>query len=152
AEFEVAARLHDVGKVGIAAELLEKSAALSGEEETELRRHAEVGVDILVNADAPRGLHPIVRHHHERWDGGGYPDGLAGEAIPLGARMVAICDAFQAMISDRPYRGAYSLDEARAEIRREAGGQFDPALAELFLDRCAASGADVPVDLPGAPE
>ncbi len=152
AGFEVAARLHDVGKVGLAAELLEKGDALTGEEEAEVRRHVEVGVDILVNADAPRGLHPIVRHHHERWDGGGYPDGLAGEAIPLGARMVAICDAFQAMISDRPYRGAHSLDEARNEIRREAGGQFDPALAELFLDRCAASGADVPVDLPRAPE
>ncbi len=87
-----------------------------------------------------------MRHHHERWDGRGYPDGLHGDEIPLGARLIAICDSFQAMLSDRPYRAALPLEEARAEIRRGAGVQFDPTLARLFLDRCRTSGATVATD------
>jgi diguanylate cyclase (GGDEF)-like protein len=139
--FEVAARMHDVGKVGIATGILEKSGGLSMDELDELKRHVEVGAEILKNADAPRELIPVIRHHHERWDGLGYPDGLRGEEIPLGARMIAICDAFQAMLCDRPYRQARSLADARAEIARGGGSQFDPALAHLFLEACAASGA-----------
>ena len=137
--FEVAARLHDVGKVGISTEILAKSASLSVAELDELKRHVEVGVDILKNADAPRELQPPVRHHHERWDGLGYPDGLCGEDIALGARLIAICDSFQAMLCDRPYRTARTLDEARDEIRRGAGVQFDPRLATVFLESCATS-------------
>ncbi len=141
--YGVAARLHDVGKVGISAEILEKSDRLTGDDRRELERHVELGVDIFTNAEAPRELIEIVRHHHERWDGSGYPDGLHGDEIPLGARLISICDSFQAMLSDRPYRAALTLDEARAEIRRGAGVQFDPALARLFLDRCLSSGATV---------
>ena len=148
--FEAAARLHDVGKVGIATEMLVKGGSLSVAELDELKRHVEVGVDILRNADAPRELQPLVRHHHERWDGLGYPDGLCGEDIALGARLIAICDSFQAMLCDRPYRPARALDEARAEIRRGAGVQFDPRLAMVFLESCAASGAD-PGGAGGAP-
>jgi diguanylate cyclase (GGDEF)-like protein len=142
--YEVAARLHDVGKVGIRAELLEKGDRLSDADRGELRRHVELGVDIFTNAEAPREFVEIVRHHHERWDGRGYPDGLHGDEIPLGSRLIAIGDSFQAMLSDRPYRAALSLDEARAEIRAGAGVQFDPVLARLFLDQCRASGAPAP--------
>jgi diguanylate cyclase (GGDEF)-like protein/putative nucleotidyltransferase with HDIG domain len=150
--YEVAAQLHDVGKVGIAPEILEKSERLTDEERRELQRHVELGVDIFTNAEAPRELIEIVRHHHERWDGQGYPDGLRGDEIPLGARLINVCDSFQAMLSDRPYRAALALDDARAEIRRGAGVQFDPVLARLFLDRCRTSGAAVaepqPVETP----
>ena len=142
--YEVAARLHDVGKVGIRAELLEKSDRLSDADRSELRRHVELGVDIFTNAEAPTEFVEIVRHHHERWDGRGYPDGLRADEIPMGARLVAIGDAFQAMLSDRPYRAALSLEEARAEIRAGAGVQFDPVLARLFLDQCRTSGAPAP--------
>lgn len=142
--YEVAARLHDVGKVGIRAELLEKSDRLSDADRSELRRHVELGVDIFTNAEAPIEFVEIVRHHHERWDGRGYPDGLRADEIPMGARLVAIGDAFQAMLSDRPYRAALSLEEARAEIRAGAGVQFDPVLARLFLDQCRTSGAPAP--------
>jgi diguanylate cyclase (GGDEF)-like protein/putative nucleotidyltransferase with HDIG domain len=141
--YQVAARLHDVGKVGISAEILEKGDRLTDDDRRELQRHVELGVDIFTNAEAPREFIEIVRHHHERWDGQGYPDGLRGEEIPMGARLIAICDSFQAMLSDRPYRAALTLDEARAEIRRGAGEQFDPGLARLFLDRCRTSGATV---------
>ena len=141
--YGVAARLHDVGKVGIPAEILEKSDRLTDDDRRELQRHVALGVDIFTNAEAPREFIEIVAHHHERWDGQGYPDGLHGDEIPLGARLIAICDSFQAMLSDRPYRAALTLDEARAEIRRGAGVQFDPALARLFLDRCPTSGATV---------
>ena len=139
--YEVAARLHDVGKVGIRAELLEKGGRLSDADRSELRRHVELGVDIFTNAEAPREFIEIVRHHHERWDGRGYPDGLRGDEIPMGARLIAIGDSFQAMLSDRPYRAALTLDEARAEIRHGAGVQFDPLLARMFLDQCRTSGA-----------
>lgn len=142
--FEIAGRLHDVGKVGIATDILEKSGGLSAAELEELKRHVDVGVDILKNADARRELLPLVRHHHERWDGLGYPDRLCGEDIPLGARMIAICDAFQAMLCDRPYRNARTLEGARAEVERGAGGQFDPELAHLFLSACPASGTTLP--------
>ena len=141
--FEVAALFHDVGKIAVSPEVLDKEDDLTEAEQVELRRHVEVGIDILRNADAPRELAEIVYHHHERWDGAGYPDGQRRDEIPLGARLVALCDAFQAMLSDRPYRSALSLEEARRQIAEGAGGQFDPALARLFLDRCAASGAGV---------
>ena len=141
--FELAARFHDVGKIGISPEILERDETLTDDERAELQRHVAVGTDILRNAETPRELAEIVGHHHERWDGSGYPDGLRRDEIPLGARLVAICDAFQAMLSDRPYRSAYSLEEARRQIAEGAGGQFDPALARLFLDRCPVSGAGV---------
>ena len=89
----------------------------------------------------------MVRHEHERWDGAGYPDGLAGEAIPLGARIVFVCDAFHAMTSDRPYRAAMSPDAARQELVSHAGSQFDPAVVEAFLE-VLSDGTDVPP--PGA--
>ena len=138
-QLAVAARLHDVGKIGVPAEILEKQGELTETEWQEIRRHPRMSVDILANAGAPRELWPIVLYHHERWDGAGYPDGLEGDEIPLPARLLAVCDAFQAMISSRPYRGSRTLKEVCAELRRQAGRQFDPQVVEVFLTRCVSA-------------
>jgi HD-GYP domain-containing protein (c-di-GMP phosphodiesterase class II) len=97
-----------------------------------MRSHPEIGARILEPVERLRQLAPLVRFSHECWDGSGYPDGLAGEQIPLGARIIAVCDAFDAMVSDRPYRGGRSTAEALAELRTHAGTQFDPAVVEAF--------------------
>jgi cyclic di-GMP phosphodiesterase len=128
------ALLHDVGKIGVPEEILTKAGALSPEEWNVLRRHPEIGERICQPLELSRAFVSIVRHHHERWDGFGYPDRIAGELIPQGARIVALVDAFDAMTHDRPYRAALSLDVAIDEIRTGAGRQFDPALASAFLE------------------
>jgi putative nucleotidyltransferase with HDIG domain len=129
------ALLHDVGKIGIRDEVLLKPGRFAPQERAEMERHAEIGHRIV----APiHGLGPAtvacVRHHHERWDGSGYPDGLAGEEIPLGARIVAIVDVWDALSTARPYKPAYSQPEVREMLRKGRGGQFDPALVDLFLE------------------
>jgi HD-GYP domain-containing protein (c-di-GMP phosphodiesterase class II) len=98
-----------------------------------MRRHTYVGERILAAAPSLAGVASLVRSSHERWDGHGYPDGLAGEAIPFGARIIAVCDAFDAMTTNRPYATARPPDFAIAELRRVAGGQFDPAVVEAFV-------------------
>ena len=128
-----AAELHDVGKVGIPDAILEKPAALDGDEWEFIRRHTLLGERILNAAPALRPVANIVRSSHERWDGDGYPDGLVANQIPLGSRIVAVCDAYEAMISDRPYRLAIGHDAACAELRGEAGRQFDPQVVDAFL-------------------
>lgn len=128
------ALLHDVGKIGVPEEILTKPGALSPEEWTVLRRHPEIGERICQPLELSRTFVSIVRHHHERWDGFGYPDRIGGEAIPHGARIVGLVDAFDAMTHDRPYRDALSIDVAMDEIRAGAGRQFDPALAASFLE------------------
>ncbi len=125
--------LHDVGKIGIPEAILSKAGTLTADEWTVMRRHPEIGERICRPLTLSRSFAPIVRHHHEQWDGAGYPDGLAGDAIPLGARIVALADSFDAMTHDRPYRGAMPIAEALSEIARAAGRQFDPGLAPLFL-------------------
>ena len=112
-----AAELHDVGKVGVPDAILDKPAALDEGEWEFMRQHTILGERILNAAPALRPVARIVRSTHERWDGGGYPDGLAGEQIPLSARIVAVCDAYEAMVSDRPYRPALGHDEACRELR-----------------------------------
>jgi diguanylate cyclase (GGDEF)-like protein len=139
-QLSVAARLHDVGKIGVPAEIFEKRGELSEAEWAEIRRHPRMSVDILASAGAPRELWPIVLYHHERWDGRGYPEGLRGEEIPLQARLLAVCDAFQAMISNRPYRGSRTVEEVCAELHRQAGQQFDPHVVDVFLARCIGVG------------
>jgi HD-GYP domain-containing protein (c-di-GMP phosphodiesterase class II) len=122
----LAGRLHDVGKIGVADEVLNKPGPLDDGEWALMRRHAAVGADIVAKV---RGLEPVarfVRWHHERWDGCGYPDGLAGPEIPLGSRVIGACDAFHAMTADRPYRAALDVDVALAELTAGAGSQFDP--------------------------
>jgi diguanylate cyclase (GGDEF)-like protein len=131
-EVSRAAELHDVGKMAIPDAILEKPGPLDDEEWAFMRRHTVIGERILAAAPALIPVAALVRSSHERWDGAGYPDGLAGESIPLGARVVCVSDAFDAMISKRPYRAACSADEALAELDRCAGSQFDPRVVEAF--------------------
>ena len=125
--------LHDIGKIGVDDSILRKAAPLDGNEFQRMRSHPVRGADILGSIPGLAPVLPIVRSHHERWDGQGYPDGLAGEAIPLLARVVAVADAFDAMTSDRPYRPGMPLRRALAEIAAGAGTQFDPHCVECFL-------------------
>jgi hypothetical protein len=124
--------LHDIGKIGIADAVLLKPGKLTESEMAEMRRHSEIGAAILEVHDAMADIAQIVRHHHERWDGRGYPDALVGGNIPLGGRIIAVADAFSAMTSDRIYRPALSLDRAWAELRAHAGTQFDPEIVAVF--------------------
>jgi putative two-component system response regulator len=131
------ALLHDVGKIGVAESILTKPGPLDAAEWTQMRAHPEIGERICQPLAAFAALGPIIRHHHERWDGLGYPDCLADEAIPIGARIVAIVDAFDAMTHERPYRRARSVEDALGEIVRCGGKQFDPALVPLFVEDVA---------------
>ncbi|MCL5291013.1 MAG: HD domain-containing protein [Actinobacteria bacterium] len=130
---ETAAYLHDIGKIGVSDDILVKPGTLSKEEQSAIQQHTLVGANILSAAPFPWPITPVVRHHHERYDGKGYPAGLSKGEIPLTSRILAIADAFDAMISDRPYRRARSVDEALAELQRCAGTQFDPYLIGLFV-------------------
>jgi HD-GYP domain-containing protein (c-di-GMP phosphodiesterase class II) len=127
-----AARIHDVGKIGIQDTALLKNGPLSDEEWREIQRHPVIGADIVSNLGIYRHSASIVRHHHERWDGKGYPDGLMGEEIPLGSRIIAVADSFDAMTSNRPYRRALSFSIAIEEIVKNSGKQYDPMVVEAF--------------------
>jgi diguanylate cyclase (GGDEF)-like protein len=131
---KVAALLHDVGKVAVPEEILEKPSALTSAEWRTVVQHPRIGQVILEQAAALKEAVPIILHHHERYAGHGYPYGLRANEIPLGARIVAIADAYDAMINDRPYKRAITHEQAVAELRRHAGTQFDPELVELFCD------------------
>jgi putative two-component system response regulator len=126
------ALLHDVGKIGVSDVILKKPGLLTEEEWVEMRRHPIIGEQICRPLQSSREFAPIVRHHHERWDGAGYPDRLKGEEIPIGARIVSLVDAFDAMAHDRPYRDARPLETIVAELAADAGRQFDPELVECF--------------------
>lgn len=129
--------LHDVGKIGISDSILLKPGALTDEEWAIMKTHPEIGERMLLSIDFLEPALPIVRHHHERWDGTGYPDRLAGVDIPIGARIVAVCDSFDAMTSDRPYRPAMSIEDACEELRRGTGTQFDPECVDLLIQMVA---------------
>lgn len=127
-EWEWTALLHDVGKIAVPSPLLRKPGALDADEWAVIRRHPSAGERIVRAIPTLRAVGIAVRHHHERWDGGGYPDRLSGCAIPLAARVVALVDAYETMRTGRPYRAPLTRDEARDELRRAAGAQFDPQL------------------------
>ncbi len=129
-----AALLHDVGKLAVPHEILHKPGPLSREEWEVMAEHPVAGERILLRIPDLAAIAPVVRHEHEHFDGSGYPDGLEGRLIPIGSRIILACDAYQAMIADRPYRAALSPDDAAAELRRGAGVQFDPDVIEALLD------------------
>ena len=132
-EVQAAAFLHDVGKIGISDDLLTKEGPLTPREREIMERHTAYGHAILEPVAIADAIKLAVRHSHERWDGRGYPDGLAGEAIPLAARIIAVADAYEALTSDRPYRAARSSEDALQEIARNAEGQFDPKVVDAAL-------------------
>jgi HD-GYP domain-containing protein (c-di-GMP phosphodiesterase class II) len=132
AAIDAAALVHDVGKLGIADRLLQKPGPLTADEYDRVKQHAVIGADILVAVALP-GLAVIVRHHHENWDGSGYPDGLSGATIPLGARVLSVVDCYDALTSDRPYRRALSHTCAMTMIRQRRGTMYDPAIVDAFL-------------------
>ncbi len=130
---ERGALLHDIGKIGIPDAILRKKTKLTEEERKKIQSHVIIGYKILNSVEFLRDASKLVLYHHERWDGKGYPEGLKGEEIPLEARIFAVADAFDVMTSNRPYKKAVSIEEARDEIRREAGRQFDPEVVKAFL-------------------
>lgn len=127
------ALLHDVGKIGVRDAVLGKPGPLDDDEWAEMRHHTVLGHELLLGLPDLREATDVVRSHHERWDGGGYPDRLAGEAIPRFARIFAVVDVYDALTNDRPYRRAWSESEVRAHLRAERGRQFDPEMVDAFL-------------------
>lgn len=134
-QIETAGLLHDIGKIDMVyATIIQKPHRLTDEESLLIKTHAVKGAELLQNLTSlPQEVVRGVRHHHERYDGNGYPDGLAGEAIPLAARIIMLCDSIDAMLSDRPYRRALSIEQVRAELIRCSGTQFDPAIVAAIL-------------------
>jgi putative nucleotidyltransferase with HDIG domain len=147
--------LHDIGKVAVPEALLRKPGALTPEESAILRTHPEVGAGILADIDTWEDVRLIVRHHHEHFDGAGYPDGLRGDRIPLGARIVSVVDAYDVMRTGRPYQPARSIDWILAELRRERGRQFDPELVSALIAVLPTDGTTLeqpPLDLDLLPD
>jgi putative nucleotidyltransferase with HDIG domain len=129
----LAALVHDIGKIGVRAEVLEKTSALDDDEWAEMRRHSEIGARILAEVEDYSDIALIVQSHHERWDGAGYPDGLAGYAIPRLARLIAVADSYNAMTSDRPYRVAMTTERAIQQLVLGKGSQFEAPLVDAFI-------------------
>ncbi len=128
-----AAKLHDIGKIGVPDAILNKPGPLNEAEFEIVKRHPRIGCDILGHATHLHRDLPLILHHHERYDGGGYPGGLSGRRIPLGARILAVADALDAMLSSRSYKPPMTLAQARAELRRCRGAQFDPDIVDVTL-------------------
>jgi putative nucleotidyltransferase with HDIG domain len=137
------ALLHDVGKLAVPSSVLLKRGPLTEAEVGQMRRHPAAGARMLETLGAPTTILPVVLHHHERWDGAGYPTGRRGEEIPLEARVLCIVDSFDAMTSTRPYRAPRRPDDAWDELQRCAGTQFDPELVQAFAEAWAESGLGV---------
>jgi putative nucleotidyltransferase with HDIG domain len=142
--FRIGALLHDIGKIIVPTEVLNKPGKLDDEEWAIIKRHPEAGLELVADIDFPGDIRAIIRNHHERWDGGGYPDGLAGEAIPLAARILCVADVYDALTTTRSYRPGLTHERA-AGIMRSSPGQFDPELLETFLSWAETA------DIPGRP-
>ena len=149
---EAAALLHDVGKLAIPEHILNKPGRLTVPEFERMKLHAKIGAEILAEIEFPYPVVPIVRHHHENWDGTGYPDQIGGDAIPLGARILAVVDCYDALTSDRPYRRALSPSDAFALVEERSGTMYDPAVVAAFRDICGITGAAMrsPLSRPAA--
>ena len=137
---ELAARLHDLGKLAVPDGILHKPGPLDELEWQRMRRHSAVGAEMLAGVPGLEPVAPLVRWHHERWDGRGYPDGLRGEAIPLECRVICACDAFHAMSAERPYRPALAPAVALAELEAGAGEQFDPDVVHAVMAEAGPGG------------
>lgn len=140
-----AAILHDIGKVGISPQIVEKLGRLTDREFEIMRLHSTIAVRMLERVEGLRDSLEMIKHHHERFDGKGYPDGLSGHDIPLGARIIAVAETFDILVSDVPWRDALSLDLALDELRDSAGSQFDPVVVEAFLGALASDLVELPV-------
>lgn len=134
AYLHVIGHVHDIGKIGIADGILMKSGKLSAAEHLLMQQHTVIGASIFENLPGLDRMADIIRHHHERFDGKGYPDGLKGETIPRESAIIAVADSFDAMTTYRPYKAALTLEQAHDEIRRNRGTQFHPEICDLFLD------------------
>jgi putative nucleotidyltransferase with HDIG domain len=132
---QAASLLHDMGKLSIPEHILNKPGKLTTDEFEIMKTHSSVGAEMLAAIDFPYPVVPIVRHHHENWDGSGYPDGLAGTDIPIGARILAVVDCFDALTSDRPYRSRVTTDEAIAILTARRGSMYDPLVVDAFIER-----------------
>ena len=139
-DIKIAAALHDIGKIGINDQILNKASKLTQEEYQQIMEHPAIGANIIRNVDFLRNIAEIIKHHHERYDGNGYPDGLRGEQIPIEACILAIADSYDAMTTDRPYRKALTRKDAIEEIEQNAGTQFHPVLAEKFIEIIKSEG------------
>lgn len=138
-DVKIAALLHDIGKIGVSESILRKPSRLTPEEKAEMDKHVVYGYRALEGIPKLTRVREIVLRHHERWDGGGYPDGLIGDATPIGARIVAVVDAYDAMTSDRPYRRGMENEIAIQRLQQASGSQFDPEIVECFTE-CLAEG------------
>lgn len=134
ADVEPSALLHDIGKIGVLDSILNKPGPLDDAEWALMREHPAIGERIVASIESLAHLAPVIRAEHERWDGGGYPDGLSGEDIPLASRIVFACGAFHAMVSDRPYRRTMGVEEALEELEKNAGAQFDPGVVRALVE------------------
>lgn len=132
-ELHMAAHLHDIGKIGVPDYILNKKSALTVKEFQYIKLHPHTGYEILNESKKLKGIAKIVLHHHERWDGKGYPQGIKGLNIPLGARIIAICDSIDAMTSKRPYREALDITECKREIIKNKGIMYDPDIVEVAV-------------------
>lgn len=132
-EIENAASIHDIGKIGIEENILKKNGKLTLDEYTEIKKHPAIGVRIVQSVPFLEDAIPVILHHHERYDGKGYPEGLKGDQIPLSARIVIVADAIDAMMSARPYRDALTMNKVKSELRNNAETQFDPEIVDIIL-------------------
>jgi len=133
-ELQIASYLHDIGKIGISNRFINKKGTLTSTDWAIIKQHTKKSIELLIPLNLSPNIISYIQHHHERYDGTGYPDGLRGEQIPLGARIIAISDAYDSMTSERPYRKSLSQEEAKEELIKCSGNQFDPYLVSIFLD------------------
>src|SRR5439155_63403 len=145
AAVRLGAILHDVGKNGIPDRILRQSMALTEDEMAWMRRHPQIGADIIGPVEGLHHVAPLIRHHHEKWDGTGYPKGLKAEEIPLGSRIISVADAFEAMVADRIYRPSLGLSKTLEEIKGGRGSHFDPRVVDAFLDMIATDTVHLPL-------